>query len=115
MWGEDTLKGTLTLVAVTPPNCWVLTSHMLLQLSFWMRETGPAESPEILGDAWVTADRREVGVPCQNFTGPLSLVTPGWSTRVGCPSPAAQPTPHWLLPPGAGEAPDLKPGAGAWG
>ncbi|XP_039552817.1 autoimmune regulator-like isoform X2 [Passer montanus] len=52
-----------------------------------MREAGPAESPEILGHAWVTADMREVGVPRQDLTDPLSLVPPGWSPRAGCPSP----------------------------
>lgn len=118
LWGEDTLKGTHTLTLFCcchSPSCWSPTSHVLLQPSFWMREAGPVESPEILGDAWVTTDMKEVGGPRQDPTDPLSLVTPGWSPRVGYPSPAAQPTPCWLLPPGAGEVPDLQPGAGARG
>lgn len=41
------------------PSCWALTSHMLLQPSFWMREAGPVESPEILRDAWATAEMRD--------------------------------------------------------
>lgn len=60
------------------PSCWALTSHMLLQPSFWMREAATAESPEILGDAWVTADMREVGVPRQDLTDPSP-----WSPRGG--------------------------------
>lgn len=31
------------------PRCQGVSSHVLLQLSFWMREAGAAESPEILG------------------------------------------------------------------
>lgn len=77
-----------------------------------MREAGPAESPEILGDARVTTDMREVGAPCQDLTDPLSLVNPGWSPRVGRRSPAAQPTPRWSLPPRAGEVLTSSPGLG---
>lgn len=31
------------------PRCQDVSSHVLPQLSFWMREAGAAESPEILG------------------------------------------------------------------
>lgn len=86
MWGEDTLKVTHTLTVFRhchTPSCWALTSHKLLQLSFWMREAGPVESPEILGGAWVTTDMREVGAPHQDVTDPLSLVTPGGPRGLG--------------------------------
>lgn len=62
------------------PHCRDVTSHVLPWLSFWMREAGVAESPEILGRC--LADRRDGrgGGPCAGtLAAPFSPATLGWS------------------------------------